>query len=115
MTTRFHPRTVATSEPDDRCAATQEPRPQNRDLGHPALRWLEVAGEGGDYGVVGESGIAVGVVGVIRDAGLAVALHGPGAVNAQHVATVRIDQAGLDGDDVAGAAEAVAGAEGIPH
>jgi len=57
----------------------------------------------------------VGSVGEIGDAGATVALDGPGRGEGEHDSLVFVLEARVEGDDVAGAAEAVALAEGVTN
>ena len=74
---------------------------------------LEAARDSEDDGVVSKGGVAMDTVSIIADAFLAVALDGPGYVEAVGILAARVESAGVEGEGVAGAAEAVAFAESV--
>src|ERR1700733_8775754 len=77
---------------------------------------LEVVRDAGDDGVVGEEGVAVfRVVLKFRDAGWAVAIESPWAVDGDGGAAEVVHQAGVERDDATGATEAVAVAQQVAY
>src|SRR5260370_37680691 len=76
---------------------------------------LEAVREDGYQGVVGESGVAVFAGRDVRHTAAAVALDCPRAVHGDGGAAKAVHDSGVDGDNVAGAAESVAGSECIAN
>src|ERR1039457_436334 len=68
-----------------------------------------------DHCVIGKRRIAVGMAGVVCNTRLAVALHGPRSACVKSPPAVVVHHAGLNRNNLAGSAEAVAGAEGITN
>ena len=74
---------------------------------------LESIRENGNDGVVGESGVAMLAVFDVGHAAAAIAFDGPGTIDGDGGAAEAVHDAWVDGDDIAGAAESIAGAESV--
>jgi len=71
--------------------------------------------EAGDERVIGESGVAMSAGGDVWDAAAAIAFNGPWAVHRNRVAAETVHDSGIDGDDIPGTAETVAGGESVAN
>jgi len=71
--------------------------------------------ENGNESVVGESGVAMSAGCDVRDAPAAIAFDGPWTVHRNRVAAETVHDSGVDGDDVPGTTETVAGAESVAN
>jgi len=78
-------------------------------------RKLETVREAGDERVIGESGVAMSAGCDVRDAAAAIAFNGPWTVHRNRVAAETVHDSGIDGDDVPGTAETIAGAESVAN
>ena len=79
------------------------------------IRKLETVREDGDERVIGESSVAMSAGCDVRDAAAAIAFNGPWTVHRNRVAAETVHDSGVDGDDVPGTAETVAGTESIAN
>src|SRR5271170_1603807 len=89
---------------------------QGADWNGRSLRDLELVRDRGDDSVVSEEGVTVfRVIFQFGDAGRAVAIESPGAVDREDCPAEAVHDAGVERDDLAGAAEAVAAADQVAH